>query len=483
MSCKKCGTEINQDAELCEMCNSNKSRPLIIIWAALAVILLIIAIVVGAFGDFSGIGDYTPDEYEEESQAREILTEAFANLADEFEARLDGSPFIALGMLADVLDSGTITAEFTHRNREMLFGGTTRGSATILADGQNNNYAIEAAIGLMGGLMNIDLEMHINEERAAIRTGLTGSAFYGITYSTFEDDIQRFGRGIGMEEQTMEQMAGWVRGAEMFLNVPSFREVSWPNFDALLDFLLELEYEHVIDAVDDFHWIIFRLNEYDMAILINSLDSLIGLQERSLLLERLTSLEIWSTVSPEGRLLWMGAYLHMEIDDRLHVFQVGLNFGTSKFDQWALTLRQQYTREAQQSENFPFPIILLDPNEILWDIDSNSQEYAHTFRIYLDRYTDISALRTVWQPDDGRFELSFDESSVTRSFTGTFTPKEEGGFNVILDTIDLSPTTALDLQIEATPGVVHIQPIDFINLDQWSPALMDTIGFVLDLIS
>jgi len=422
---------------------------------------------------------------------REPLINALTTLSYDFSARVNSTP---LPELIEVLENGTIDIDFAHRDRSVLFGGTTSGNVTILTDGANANYAFEGNVNLMV-FMNLGFNALISREHAAIRTSLTGNDFHGITYNTFPQDIQQFGAAIGMERQTMDQMIDAVAGLEMALGegLPNLDTPLIADARAFVNFLLEFEYEYSTDG--DEMTISVILQGDDIGVLLDRIDAAFG-RALGLFLPGYDSISnlveshnvtpdravVIFTVSGE-HLLHMGAYFHAEeLDTNYRGLWVGLR--TTAFSEHAETwsfdtsLTEYYdanrAREIRNSTAF-------------WSIHENADLISH--QIIASMYDQDNNLLSgmgimvLWPHEDGAFAISIQDTSSHFGLRGMLYALETGGFHLLFDDMELSPTTTLSLELKAIPGGVVIENVPFINLDQWSPAIMDTIGFVMGLFS
>ena len=425
------------------------------------------------------------------STIREPFIEALMNLSDEFEARVASTP---LDTFAEILYNGTITADFTHRNHEMRIGGTTRGTATILADGANMTYAATAVIGLMGGFMNVDMELYIDPQIAALRSSLTGAAFHGITYSTFESDIEHFGRAAQLDRATINQLINTVSGLEMALSsdFPSFDTPLIADAEGLADFLLGFEYEYYVNYDDKFLRVL--LDSDDVSVFINSFDETfapfleLALAEYSSIYEMISDLgavpnesQLFFRINGE-RLMSVDILIPIEADEFNYRIAIRLIICDScEYGEWALGVDLMH----------PSTLVPASPpiwsQRIRWYIYDTPASIAHNLRLssFGDNVpSDAMSFTISWPKYDGRFEISTIDNTSSRTFQGSLIQLEHGGFNLLFDDIELSETTTLSLELDAIPGGVSIEPpAQFINLDQWSPAIMDTIGFIMDLVS
>jgi len=440
------------------------------------------------YGQSQGL--FVPGATEEEeyiaSTIREPFIEALETFSNEFEARLATTP---LETFTGLLYNSTINTEFTHRNHEMRIGGTTRGTATILLDGANMTYAATATIGLMGGFMNIDMELYIDPQITALRSSLTGAAFHGITYSTFESDIEQFARAAQLDRETIAQLNNTVSGLELALSseLPSFDTPLIADAEGLADFLLGFEYEYVVSYDDRLLKVLLGSN--DIALFIARFDeafaSYLGLilAEHGSVYEMISDLGAIPSESQlvfrinNERLVSVDIRILIEADESSYWITMLLSICDSyEYGEWTLGINLMHPYDTAPR---------LWSHHVFWNIHDTQISTEHRFQLTSAGEsvpTTGMSFSILWPKHDGRFEVSTIDNVSSRTFQGNLTQLEHGGFNLLFDDIELSPTTTLALELDAIPGSVSIEPVPFINLDQWSPALMDTIGFVMDLI-
>jgi len=461
-----------------------------------AVVAAVIAVVLVVFnpsdpyyeGGFLSLGSGIETEELPPPMDREPLINALATLSDDFGVRVASTPLPAL---MEVAENGTIRINFAHRDRAALFGGTTSGNIIILTDGANSNFAINGNIGLMV-FMNLGFYSFINQESAAIRTSLTGGEFYGITFSTFAQDIQQFGTAINMERQTMNEMIDTVAGLEMALNagLPDLDTPLIADARALVYSMLEFEYGY--NASRDEMIVRIYLDSDDIPAFLDVLDTNFA-EHLSLILPEHGSLSgVVATLvgSPEeaqvtfvirnDRLVSINLNIHMDNDGSEYVFSTGLRACEfSAYGEWRFrSLLNAYENEERSNVWW---------NDIYWNIYDSPTAMEHTIATTVHEQENILTysmqIRTIWPHENGHFGLFISDNSNERAYEGTLNVLEHGGFHLILDDMELTSTTTLSLELEAVPGGVVIESFPFINLDQWSPALMDTIGFFMDIFS
>ena len=480
-------------------------KTLIPIIAAVALIIVIIAVVSATGSVELSYGD-TPSV---------SFAGVFEHLREETGRRIASSPLPAAGMLLDTLENGTVTVDFDYRNRAIPFVGNVSGRAALFSDALNHNYALEAAAGLMGGMMNIDFEAHLNSERFALRSSLMGSDFYGFTHSSFREDIQGFGPLIGLDAPTMEQMADFVEliAGHMSNDAPLSGSVDYaPYLNLLTEFIGGLEYT-VEDsellmvsvtgtetiAVTEVNYFIshedilvlladlYSVLEEDTALrsffylynnpLIQGLgmltydELLANLQSWISFLEHSASLEILLTflINADDRLTWLGIHTSRE-DGALPALNISISadFGHSVYDMWRVDVIQG------AEDVFSFS----------WSFYEASDGFENILDVtYSGPFSNEShSLTSLWSPEDGAFTLSYDNwLNESINIAGTFLVNDDDGFLLRLDGLNIGPTETLTLEITTAPGA-EISPVDFIPMSLWGQSVVDMIGFVSGLL-
>jgi len=419
---------------------------------------------------------------------REPLINALAALSDNFSTRVASTP---LPILAELLEDATINIDFTRRDRALLFGGTTSGNATILADGANSNYIIEGNVGLMA-FMNLGFNAFVGRESAAIRTSLTGNYFHGITYRTFPQDIRQFAQAISMEQHTMDQLINTVAGLKTALSVglPDLDVPLIPDARVLVYSLLEYEYEYSTSPNEMI--IRIHLSSDDIPVFLSMLDEnfaehlALVLPEHGSISNMVASFDgepeeaRVTFVTRNERLASANLAMYLDATDSYYAFSAGISVCEfSPCGEWRLGGALNRV-EGENRSNVWF-------SDIFWNIYDSSSAMEHTIATTLhEQYNLISfmQIRTIWPHENGHFGLHISDNSSDRTFEGMLYTLEHGGLHLQFDERELNPTTTLSLELEVIPGgSISKDPVPFINLDQWSPTLIETISFVMGLFS
>ncbi|MCL2565413.1 MAG: hypothetical protein FWE24_06335 [Defluviitaleaceae bacterium] len=433
---------------------------------------------------------------------------AFLNLAAEAAERLESSPLQMLGAIADTMNRGSLAVDFSYRDSAVPFGGNVGGQVTLFSDAANSEFAIETVVNLLGGMMNIDVDLYINNERLALRSSLMGSAFYGITFSTFREDIRHFGPLIGLDDFMMEQIADFVEAIDISMNEASYspEESLEPYIDLFTEFIGGIEYSAEI-TVEGYTHIQFIITEEDILAFLNSLYALIEEDEtlRNALelydnpimedidmptyeeflrefrdaiseFENSISLEVVLEflIDSQNRLEQMNIRTNASADGMPGgIVNITTDLGRSVYDPWVVNVVLYSDYDAFDSSD---GVQLFN---FTWSFSEDSHVFENTMDISFDN--EGLSFASLWAEESGEFSLSFESGMDSGSLSGIFTSDEYGSFFLEFDDFNLSSTETLSLSLTASPGA-EILPIDFINLDEWGYSFLDAIGMLMGLI-
>ena len=138
------------------------------------------------------------------------IGKSLANVGDEFNQRLDGTPLEAFEILFDSLESGTVSVDFNYSDR----WSHSRGSVALHSDQRRGEYAVEADVTVEG--ITVDLELYFNRDRAAARVSQFSNNFYGITYDSFRNDFRSFANMLYLDSDEISSISDVV---EMFAEI------------------------------------------------------------------------------------------------------------------------------------------------------------------------------------------------------------------------------------------------------------------------
>jgi len=476
----------------------DKRKKLLITASLFGVLAIILITIVWAFfsGDTNGV---TPYDASGVSFAR-----VFESTVSETKERTGSSPLQALIILADTLESGNINVNFDYIDSAALFGGSVSGHVAFLSDARSQNYALEAVVGLMGGMMNIDLSAHLNSERFALHSTLIGSDFYGFTFSTFREDIRRFGPLIGMDEVTMAEISDLV---ELFGEAMNEARGSYnsnyadyvPYINLLMEFMSGLEY--TLEESDTITTINYIITHEDILIFLNDLYSVLErdselrrtfdfydsplMQGNDMLTYDEFLLEMRSAIREFENSITGEVALEFSIDanDRLNNLTVSTDFEVDGMPSGIVTLTADFGLSVYDRWVLDVALGNTPLFNFAWNFSESSQGFENVMDITYSTWygTETFTLASLWPSGDGPFTLSFAGNNLSESFSGDFSTSEGGGFLLIPNDLNLSSTETLSLKITAAPGA-EITPIEFINLDRWDQSLINSLDFIFGLL-
>jgi len=432
------------------------------------------------------------------------VSRALNNLYSEAAERIDSTPLKAAGIFQDVIADGSVSASFTYNGA--LLNEPASGNVKILSDTKERDFALFAELTILG--QNIDFEAYLNRERLAARSTLFDDSFYGLTYSSFRDDIRPFGRLIRLSDETMDRMADSIdllseafnreapeddSGFEMyhalFTNFISNSEMTSRNVriesggrdvrckkisititeDALFGLLNDsyrlLENDETIRS----HFYYFD----DPVLFGNSLgeigyDSLLR-SYREAISEFESSYSGDFTISfyigRDDRLLRLEIDADIRYDDDILIMNSKSDFGGSALDLWTLDIST--TENQGQSDVL-----------IVWDYWEHSGFLENRVTITTDGQ-DQFVLISSWSPDSGDFRLSFiDSDSDSKELAGKFAAHSDGFILTFDNLFPLYSGQSFALTIIAEKGA-DIGNITFIGPDQWIAALTRRLGSMI----
>jgi hypothetical protein len=171
-----------------------------------------------------------------------LVGRAIYNTGREVEERFDHTPLKVLTMLGDILEDGTITADFTYTASFLgnFLSADIDGTIKLSSDLEARNFALEAQVETFGETVNLDAYM--NRERLALRLPILDHNFYGIRYATFREDIRVMGDMTGLDSRTMNRLSDMVDQINVMMNAEEATENRPSEYaDAVKNFTGNLE--------------------------------------------------------------------------------------------------------------------------------------------------------------------------------------------------------------------------------------------------
>jgi len=461
-------------------------------------VVAIIAIVIVAFSVFR-------------ANSLAVTARAMVNFENQIMERFNTTPIAATMMALEKLENGTVTVNFDYSDR----WSSIEGSATMISNSRTRDHAFAIEIDDRQNIFTA--EAFLNRNRLAVGSTLIDNNFYGITFSTFREDIRTFGREVDMDRGTMDMLANIVELLEMAMNADNIEDTLLePYVNLITDFIINLSptnertrlqaggesvnarrIEYIITAEDitsllsgivdmmrnddnfrDFYnslisnehltpgiiWMLFRRWEMpNYSDIIRDLRDAVRDLERELSGDVRISIYIGS----RDRLIRMEHEVNMRHDGNRIRMNMTYDLGASAQDRWVFTsnINNDGVRESF---------------EIIWDYEVRSNRVINTITIVTEnmRQEDEVILISEWSRDSGRFTLSYEDYWSSGELEGIFT-YDQNGFRLVIDNpLPRTFDQRLDLEIIGTADN-QIRSIDFINIDQWTKEMLEDIDDAL----
>jgi len=475
------------------MQETKKSKKWIWITAVSAAAVIIIASLAVYFIFFSNVSHMMK------------IGRALANLSAESDERNKNSPLKAFVMLPEIMEDGTIKAnvEYSYDLFGNMFGTDIEVDILFSSNMAEREYALKIEEASSGIFNEIDLYM--NSERLALRLDVLDNNFYGIRYDTFREDIRVFGRLIMLDDEVMDFLSDIVDIINEIINFEETDDLQKAYMDAFVRFAgnlksssskktlesagesvrctaieLSITKDDILTLIKDIYEI-YETSETFQAqydIFDNSAFSglFYGLYGESFYEDFLKNsrdyidsfektyegdIRITFFIGSGDRLLSVAAKADTKYEGEETSFEISSFFGNSIEDDWIF----DFTSDDSQSV------------KVIWSYSKQSGNFVNTVNIEVDNTSVV--LKSTLDESGGRFKLSYDAGSLSRGeITGIFT-SDDDSFRLAFDNL-LSEHTGgrLLIDLSAEPGS-DISEIDYINIDKWGQALLDSLTRLL----
>ena len=434
-----------------------------------------------------------------------LVGRAIYNTGREVEERFDHTPLKALTMLGDILEDGTVTTDFTYTVSLLgnFLTADIDGTIRLSSDLKARNFALEAQVGTFGESVNIDAYM--NSERLALRLPILDNNFYGIRYSTFRDDIRVIGELTGLDERTMARLSDMVDQINAMMNAEEATEdIQSYYVDAVRKFVENLsitrqrtniesngeqincqlvEITITKEAILTFLTDVYEIteNSESMQAYLNTLysDNLVlqgfyggfdGGNDRVLneLSDAITDFErnysgdivLSFYIGGGDRLLRME--MNADISYNYYPTEVTavLDFGRSVEDDWVFDIifEDLYTTAMYA---------------IHWTFEERAGNYINTITVSEDT-TNTITLISEWNISRFDFSLTYISDQEKSTITGVLTTDENNFYLRLDDLFPENTSTSLKIEVSTQTGV-QIDEINYINIDNWGIALIESV--------
>lgn|GEM_PF-3344987 len=429
----------------------------------------------------------------------DAISRAFANLGDEIALRLEHTPFYALAIMGELIDSGasTTTIDFDFRTASPQ-DPNVDGYVVLAFDAGAEEAMLEGEVRVMG--LPIDFTALINSERIALQSRtIDRDNFYGITFDTFFEDAIQFVSLLGIDPMEILMLMGELdevfAALDMleYLNMDLAAQEEWAQMyaDVFTGFFASIEsvtertsnnlYRttftftdlQIIDLLYDLLHV-FADDEFMQAsFAMYETPAFDGTMPTfsEMIDEMYFALEMFET-------LFVGDFvITLDIDDNDRLAQIGFDYLGNVEGETIVVQATIYFGESA-TDTWIFHLLASDGDEfnsgvLSWSFGETSRGFENVIEGVEGTNGDSFSLASVWNPSNGRFDLSANDGNDIFGFGGTFTTTS-GGFQLQLDTIDIPSVGSLAFGLSMVSGA-DIPSVDFINLDQWDMTLIEMV--------
>ena len=436
------------------------------------------------------------------------LDQAFENLVDELAFRVSRTPFYALGIMAEILESNvsttTVGFNFVTANPQ---DPNIDGHISLGIDLDAEAALLEGVVRIMG--LPIDFTAVITSETFALQSRvIDGDNFYGITFDTFLEDAMVFAGYLGISPQEVEMIFNEFLGeiGEVFealemmdtLNIDVAAQEEWAQMyvDIFTSFFegaepttanaslnrsgntvdvnrtsFMFESAQIVDLFFSLLYV-FEADELMQASFAMQDGTAFGGIDTSsfadIVSELRAELEIFEEeftghiefatyIDENGRLAQMTFIMVNEFSGDMEEITITFDFGSSVLDTWAI--------ELILDSDFGTEVALV------WDFIETSRGYENILA-FTDEGVKTNFV-SAWNPSTGAFELGMGDGLEYLSFSGVFNTSGNG-FELELQEIEIPFVGKLGLSLSMMPGA-EVPNVDFINMDQWDMEIIDLV--------
>ncbi|MCL2820014.1 MAG: zinc ribbon domain-containing protein [Oscillospiraceae bacterium] len=450
-----------------------------------------------------------------------LIGRAFNKLSSEMEERIDNTPFKALVMLPDILEDGTVTANIDYSFSYLDdFIGFGMGADIVLSSNtKTREFALSAAIKDSGESTEADIYM--NKERLALRVGILGDNFYGITYDTFRDDIEKFGRLIGLDSETMDELSDIVDLLSTILSYEeedsSLLEIEKEYIETALNFARSIKtkstrtsiesageqvrctaiemiitkeglitlFTDLLDILENNEDFQAEIDLFDMPFLYDLFGEIPGANRYNtdMLKAFIKDIEenyfgdITTTfyIGRDDRLLRLNININAEIYGDYGDLNITFNFGNSIYDDWTMSINfSDEKTEDNKTEDNETEKTYDNIMKIIWSYAEISGTYTNSMTISIHDESETITFTSAWEQESGNFILSYTDDLDTDMITGLFKPDEKNFKLEVHNTLSDVPGGKFSISISAETGS-QIREITFVNIDKWGDELLSII--------
>jgi hypothetical protein len=433
-----------------------------------------------------------------------LVRKALINFGEEFMSRVESSPVNSFLMFNEMMkDGGMLSADFSGRVDSV--SANVSGNVSIFGNENRGEYALHtnARATVFGfNIADLDASFYANRNRLVFESSLLENN-YGLSYSTFGEDIRPFGEHLGLDPTAMDFLTEYVSFIENSINNPTdLNEWRKPYTDLLIRHLRSNEDSHERNANvrvgrnDDVRTrkIVFAFDRDDVAKLlwdvfeiIKTDDYGLGLLNQSGMLREDFLRELEEAIRRFERdfdvleislafFINRGRLIQLEIDyDANHrVEHLTYNHDSGDFDSRRESVRTQllFRFNLGTAVDSPWTLTVREGrSEILnaeWRFGgSSSSRFRHEVIV-----NDHTVLDFDWTPSNGDFTLLFDHGEMfSGTISGSYLPGDDGfRFN-----FGIGDRFSMTINAERGVAVPAPESEEFINIADWATTLAEEL--------
>jgi len=432
------------------------------------------------------------------------ITRALSNVRAEITQRMDGSPLKAINMMSKATKDGTISVSFNYK--DSWYDRETSGTVSLSSRYEDRDFALTGDFLIND--FKFDFEAFLNRERLAFGSSRIDGNYYGVTFSTFSEDIRVLGDTAGLDEKTMDQMTEFVKIIEKALQPASSNKKDSSAYVTLLtDFYKKCEQtserveinpggnnvkvtridtiitkEAILRLLDDLYDLIDRdenINEiFDTLDSYESMGMPVNISRRDVMRQISSLIRDFDKYFSDSGTITLSLFIGG--GDRLARMEINTNF---KYDGERVKMSASFDFGASAKDRWVFRVDFNGTTEkIEWSYKEKSNSVENT--IVITNGDDLITLGSEWSPTRGDFTLFYEYEygwsgqTQTGEITGVF-KEDTKGFILTFDDLSSYDSDSLKIEIKAEYGA-KIKQIEYINIDKWKESFLDKLENVYD---
>lgn len=169
------------------------------------------------------------------------------NTNSALEKRMDGTPAGILASSGECLNDGSVAVDVTYTDEYM---GDIQGKVTLSSDVEEQKWEVKADISAMD--VEADFNAYMDSNVFAIGSdALTGGDYYGLTYSSFEDDLRSSAFAEMLDDEDIEMLTMLVDTVDSSIDTAAnIEERLEPYMNVLTEYVKGLESKNGSEKIE-----------------------------------------------------------------------------------------------------------------------------------------------------------------------------------------------------------------------------------------